>query len=68
MVAVALALLAVLSFSAAQDSKGKKHSLLVGVREHDHAKLPDLKYEDGAADDQAVTLPDNPRIPRKFVR
>jgi hypothetical protein len=46
LVAVVISALGLLAPISAQATKGKKYALLVGVREYDHAKLPDLKYRE----------------------
>src|SRR5262245_26226552 len=50
------ALLALAVPCAAQEKKGKKYALLIGVTEYDHARLATLKYTANDVDELARTL------------
>jgi formylglycine-generating enzyme required for sulfatase activity len=55
-VALMVPFLALLGFSAAQDSKGKKYALLVGIRAYDHDSLPDLKHTEADVEELGKVL------------
>jgi sulfatase modifying factor 1 len=55
-VLLAAAVLLVLGSAAAQPAKGEKVALLVGVKEYNDSKLPDLKYTEDDVEDLAKVL------------
>jgi hypothetical protein len=51
-----VAALVLLDASQAQTAKGKKHALLVGVRQYAHDSLPDLKHTENDVEEVARVL------------